>query len=222
MAARGRNRGGGKGSRGSRPTSRNKKYDRKDHFHQLAKREGVASRAYYKLEDIHRAHKLLRRGQKVIDLGCWPGGWLQFAAKVVGGDGRVVGVDLAAIEPPLESENIVALVGDLEVATLAATLREALGQARCDVLLSDAAPKLTGIKDTDRANEERLLEAIERLLPQLLRPAGSMLIKILEGPEAQAIDKRIRSRFEKAKTVKTDVTRKGSTERYLLATGFKG
>lgn len=203
-------------------TAKKKKYDRKDHFHQRAKREGVASRAFYKLEQIHAAHKILRRGQKVIDLGCWPGGWMQFASKIVGDEGRIVGVDLAAIDPPLENANTVALVGDLENQGLAALLREALGQARCDVLLSDAAPKLTGIKDTDRANEERLLEAIERLLPELLRPAGSMLIKILEGPEAQVIDKRLRSHFEKAKTVKTDVTRKGSTERYLLATGFKG
>ena len=202
--------------------SKKTKYDRKDHFHQRAKREGVASRAYYKLEDMHRAHKLLRSGQKVIDLGCWPGGWMQFAAKIVGAGGRVVGVDRATLDPPLEEKNAIALVGDLEDLGLAAILRDTLGQSRCDLLLSDAAPKLTGIKDTDRANEERLLEAIERLLPEMLRPSGTLLIKILEGPEAQVIDKRIRSRFEKAKTVKTDVTRKGSTERYLLATGFKG
>lgn len=198
------------------------RYDRKDHFHQRAKREGVRSRAYYKLEELQRAHKLLRPGDLVVDLGCWPGGWLQCAAAAVGPRGRVVGVDLAGIDPPLDEANVQALVGDLEDRGLPARLREALAAPRCDVLLSDAAPKLSGIRDTDRANEERLLEAIERLLPELLRPGGGLLIKILEGPEAQVIDKRMRSRFERAKAVKTKATRKGSTERYLLGRGFRG
>ena len=197
-------------------------YDRKDHYHQRAKREGVRSRAFYKLEELDRAHKLLRRGGRVIDLGCWPGGWMQYAARAVGPKGHVVGVDLAAIEPPLEQANAFALVGDLEDPALADRLRTELAAPRCDVLLSDAAPKLTGIRDTDRANEERLLEAIEALLPQLLREGGSLLLKILEGPEAQAIDKRIRSRFEQARGTKTGATRKGSTERYLMAKGFRG
>lgn len=198
------------------------RYDRKDHFHQRAKREGVRSRAYYKLDELQRAHKLLRRGDRVIDLGCWPGGWMQAACAVVGPKGRVVGVDLAEIAPALEEPNAVALVGDLESPELAPQLREALEAPRCDVLLSDAAPKLTGIRDTDRANEERLLEAIERLLPELLRHGGRLLLKILEGPEAQTIDKRIRKRFEQARAVKTEATRKGSTERYLLGRGFRG
>jgi 23S rRNA (uridine2552-2'-O)-methyltransferase len=198
------------------------RYDRKDHFHQRAKREGVRSRAFYKLEELQRAHRLLRRGDLVIDLGCWPGGWLQCAAAAVGPGGRVVGVDLAAVDPPLEEPNTVALVGDLEDSGLPSRLREALGAPRCDVLLSDAAPKLTGIRDADRAREERLLEAIEGLLAELLRPGGVLLLKILEGPEAQGIDKRMRSRFDRAKAVKTKATRKGSTERYLLGRGFRG
>jgi len=89
------------------------------------------------------------------------------------------------------------------------------------VVLSDAAPKLTGVRDTDRANEERLLEAIEALLPALLRPGGDLLLKIMEGPEAQQIEKRVRRRFERAKTVKPEASRKGTTERYLLARGFR-
>ena len=182
----------------------------------------MASRAYFKLEELQRAHRILKRGDRVIDLGCWPGGWLQCAADAVGRDGRVVGIDLAAIEPPLDIANAVALSGALEDPSIVERWRKALGQPRCDVLLSDAAPKLTGIRDTDRANEERLLEAVERLLGELLRPGGRLLLKILEGPEAQAIEKRIRSRFERAKAVKTQATRKGSSERYLLATGFRG
>ena len=89
------------------------------------------------------------------------------------------------------------------------------------MLLSDAAPKLTGIRDRDRAQEEALLLAVEACLSPLLCPGGSLLVKILEGPEAQAIDKRIRRRFEGARTLKPKATRKGSTERYLLAKGFR-
>ena len=81
---------------------------------------------------------------------------------------------------------------------------------------------MTGIRDTDRANEERLLEAVEALIPQLLRPGGAMILKILEGPEAQAIEKRIRPHFEKKKATRPDASRKGSSERYLVAQGYRG
>ncbi len=163
---------------------------------------------------------MLARGNRAVDLGCWPGGWLQVASQLVGPKGRVVGIDKAEIDPPLGLENVTALTGDLEEPETAATLLDALG-GPADVLLSDAAPKLTGIRDTDRANEERLLEAIETLVPALLRPGGSLLVKILEGPEAQAIDKRIRRGFDQARTVKPKASRKGTTERYLLARGRK-
>src|SRR5687767_14445980 len=120
-------------------------YQRKDTFHQRAKREGYRSRAACKLIEIQRRSRVLRPGQRVIDLGCWPGGWMQVAAREVGSAGRVVGVDLAAIEPSLEFANAIALVGDLaQPAVRKAILESALGPA--DVVLSDAAPKLTGVR----------------------------------------------------------------------------
>jgi 23S rRNA (uridine2552-2'-O)-methyltransferase len=196
-------------------------YERKDHFHQRAQREGFRSRAAYKLEEIQTKHRLLRRGQRVIDLGCWPGGWLQVAARVVGSTGRVVGVDVAVVEPPIENENVIALCGDLSDPDLATRLVEALG-GRADVLLSDAAPKLTGVRVTDRVREEAVLEAVEGLLPALLRAGGDLLLKVLEGPEAQVVERRIRGGFERARAVRAAATRRGSTERYLLARGYRG
>jgi 23S rRNA (uridine2552-2'-O)-methyltransferase len=198
------------------------RYERKDRLHQRAKDEGLRSRAAYKLEELQKEWKLLRSGQRVFDLGCWPGGWLEVAAKLVGPSGRVVGVDLAAVDPPIPAAQVVSLVGDLEEPAIAERLREALGAERADVVLSDAAPKLTGVRERDRANEERLLEAIEALLPKLLAKGGAFVVKILEGPEAQVVDKRVRAAFEQAKTVKLDATRKGSTERYLVARGYRG
>jgi 23S rRNA (uridine2552-2'-O)-methyltransferase len=196
------------------------KYDRKDVFHQRAKSEGYRSRAAYKLEEIQRRARLLKRGAKVFDLGCWPGGWLQVAAQGVGPKGRVVGVDLAELDPPLHERNVQFLCADLSDAATPDALLALLG-GPADVVLSDAAPKLTGVRATDRANEEALLETIEELVPKLLRPGGDLLLKLLESPEAQAIEKRLRTRFAKARSLKPKATRKGSTERYLVAQGLR-
>lgn len=196
-------------------------YDRKDHYHQRAKAEGYRSRAAYKLLEIDDAQRLLRRGMRVADLGCWPGGWLQVAADRVGPEGRVVGVDIAAIDPPLPQANVFALSGDVsDPAVLAALLTQAGG--RFDVVLSDAAPKLTGIRATDRAREEALLEAIAAAYPQLLAPGGTLLVKLLECPEAHAFELGVRKRFATTKVVKPKASRKGTTERYLLAKDFAG
>lgn len=144
------------------------------------------------------------------------------AAGLVGPDGRVVGIDLAAIDPPLELANVVAIHGDLSDPGVLAAVREALGAEHADVLLSDAAPKLTGVRDTDRAREEALLESIEGLIPALLGPGGSLVLKLLEGPEAQQIEKRIRTRFESAKRTRPEASRKGTSEQYLVAKGYRG
>jgi len=163
---------------------------------------------------------LIRRGRKVVDLGCWPGGWLQVASKLVGPKGHVLGIDKVAIDPPLELPNCESIVGDLEDPKLCEQVLTILG-GRADMLISDAAPKLTGVRAVDRALEERLLEAIDLQIPLLLREGGDLLVKILEGPEAQALDRRIRLKFKTAKTVKAKATRKGSTERYVYARGLR-
>jgi 23S rRNA (uridine2552-2'-O)-methyltransferase len=197
------------------------RYDRKDRFHQRAKREGYRSRAAYKLQELAREGRLIAPGDHVVDLGCWPGGWLQVAAELAGTRGRVVGVDLAAIDPPLPNANVIAIVGDIAQPSVLAEARDAIG-GPADVLLSDAAPKLTGVRATDRAREEALLEAIEAALPVLLRPGGRMLVKLLEGPEAQAAEKRLRKRFARATSTRPEASRRGTSERYLMGHGFTG
>jgi len=143
------------------------------------------------------------------------------AAQAVGPKGHVVGVDRAAIDPPLDLANVATIEGDLADPSVSEQLKELLG-GLADVLLSDAAPKLTGIRDRDRALEEEVLLGVEALLEPLLRPKGDLLLKLLEGPEAQESVRRIRQRFVSAKSVKVSATRKGSSERYLLARGFQG
>lgn len=146
---------------------------------------------------------------------------MQVAAAAVGPSGRVVGVDLAEIEPLPQYENTIAIQADLTEPGVEARLLEALG-GLADVLLSDAAPKLTGIRASDRAHEEALLEAVEALVPRLLRPGGSLVLKLLEGPEAQAIARRIAKRFRSARTTRLQSTRPGSSEKYLVARELQG
>lgn len=155
-----------------------------------------------------------------MDLGCWPGGWLQVAAQCVGAAGRVVGLDIEAIDPPLAFENVIALQGDLTEPGVAERLLAALG-GPADVVLSDAAPKLSGVRAMDRAREEALLAAIETLLPRLLRPGGTLAVKLLEAPESQAFVERLRRRFATARVTKSKATRPGSSEKYLIARGFQ-
>ena len=195
-------------------------YERKDAFHARAKREGLASRAAYKLEEIQAETRLLRPGDRVVDLGCWPGGWLQIAARAIGPSGRVVGVDLAAIEPPLRNENVIALLGDLSDPAISQEILGRLG-GPADVVLCDAAPKLTGVRATDRAREEALLEALEVRIPELLRPGGSALVKLLDCPEADQFRSRLARRFAAGRVLRPKATRKGSSERYLLLRDFR-
>ena len=188
-----------------------------DHYVQEAKRRGYRSRAAFKLLELAKRHRLIRPGDHVVDLGAWPGGWLQVAAERVGASGRVVGVDVAAIDP-LGIENVFAIHGDFGETRVLQAILDALG-GPADVLLSDAAPKLTGLRDVDRAREEALLEAVAAALPILLRPGGDLLCKLLDSPEADAIARRLGQSFREARTLRPEATRKGSAELYLVCVG---
>ena len=196
------------------------RYERKDHFHQKARREGYRSRAAYKLVEIDAKQRLLRRGARVVDLGAWPGGWLQVAAEAVGAAGRVVGVDVTELEP-LPEPQVALLHADLAEPGLAERILELLG-GPADAVLCDAAPKLTGIRDRDRAQEEELLLAVERLVPALLRAGGDLLMKVLDCPEARPIERRLAAGFERSRLLRPEASRQGSSERYLLARGYRG
>lgn len=189
-------------------------YDRKDFAYRSAKREGLRSRAALKLRELDERFHLFASGQRVLELGCWPGGWLQIAAERVGNSGTVVGVDIVQVEP-LPSRAVHTIEGD---ACDPDVLERALGLlgGPADLLLSDLAPKLSGIKVADRARHESLVEAAVSAAGLVLAPGGTLLVKLFSSCESQ-MTALLRSRFEITAKVRPGTTRKGSSELYAVA-----
>jgi len=194
-------------------------YERKDALYQRAKREGYRSRAAYKLLELQRRTHILRRGDAVVDLGAWPGGWLQVAAEHVGPRGLVLGIDVATIEPlPLPEVRV--LQADVADETLPVRALEVLGRP-ADVVLSDLAPKLTGVAPRDQAEAAALAEHALRFAAATLRLGGALVLKTFGGAEAEATRSALRRSYERVRLVALASTRKGSSELYLVATGYR-
>lgn len=190
------------------------KYDRKDIHYRQAKKDGLRSRAGYKLEELQKRQKLFRHGMRVVDLGCWPGAWLQIASRLVGPSGRVVGVDLAESEA-LPGSNVEILQGDARDPAVLASLQSLLG-GPADVLLSDMAPKLAGIKHADAARHAELVLTAIEMAPVILRPEGSFVAKLFMDAEYEGLIRDLRATFLAVKTVKLDTTRQHSSELYVV------
>lgn len=194
-------------------------YERKDATYWAARKAGLRSRAGIKLEDVDARFRLLARGRKVVDLGCWPGAWLQVASRAVGPAGVVVGVDLVAVEP-LGLANVTTLVGDAADPDVQQRIVEAAG-GPVDLILSDLSPKLTGIRATDQAREEALVETAVDFARRVLAPGGRMVVKLFSGVEA-TMTARLKKEFAKVDAWRPPSTRKGSSEIYAIATGKRG
>ncbi len=194
-------------------------YQRKDAFYARAKAEGYRSRAAYKLVELARRYQLLKRGDHVVDLGAWPGGWLQVAAELVGPRGIVVGVDLEPINP-VGRAWVSTLVGDASEPAVLEELRQRC-QGRVDVVLSDMSPKLSGIRDRDAARAAELSEVAVAMADQLVTPGGRLLMKVFSSAESETLTL-ARRVFTAAKLTKPEASRKESTEMYLVASGKRG
>jgi 23S rRNA (uridine2552-2'-O)-methyltransferase len=195
-------------------------YQRKDAHYRRAKAQGFRARSAYKLAELDDRYRLLRKGDRVVDLGAWPGGWLQVALERVGPGGRLVGVDLVPIEP-IPAHNVELVAGDIGDPIVGERIRALLG-GLADVVLSDVAPKLTGIRDVDDARCAEALAAVTSALPALLRPGGRALVKIFMDPAYRENVARLRASFEEVTTTRPDASRRGSAELYVIARGFRG
>ncbi|MCS6912994.1 MAG: RlmE family RNA methyltransferase [Myxococcales bacterium] len=191
---------------------------RHDFFYERARREGFAGRAVYKLAEVDRRTGLLRRGMRVLDLGCWPGSWLQYTARIVGPTGVLVGVDRFPLEVPIPSPGVRQVVGD--VFDLAPQVL--LGSLPAfDVVLSDMAPDTTGVRSTDQARSEALFARALELAEALLAPGGSFCGKLFQGPGWQDLLQRCRGAFNKVRIIRPEGSRQGSLEQYVVGLGRK-
>ena len=185
-----------------------------------AKREGMRSRAAYKLIEIDDKYRLLKAGSRVVDLGAAPGGWSEVAAKRVraGEGGTVVAIDLLDMMPIAGVEF---LHLDFLDPSAPARLTAALGGG-ADVVRSDMAANATGHKKTDQLKIMALVEAGAEFAREVLRPGGSFLTKVLQGGTESTLLAELKRDFATLRHVKPQASRADSSELYLLATGFRG
>lgn len=195
-----------------------KKYQ--DHYFKKAKQENYPARSIYKLKEINNRFGVLKPGMKVLDLGAAPGSWTLYAAERVGPSGLVLSCDLSepnASFPP----NVTFLVEDVFTRSPAfeALLAE---KGPFDAVVSDMAPKTTGIKFTDQARSMNLCEEALALARVVLIKGGSFVVKNFEGPDTKAYTDGLRRFFDTVKVFKPKSTREESKEIFIIGTGFKG
>ena len=195
-----------------------KPYNRKDSFYKQAKESGYRSRASFKLLELDKRLQLFKKNQKVLDLGCFPGGWLQIASQKVGKKGLVVGIDIQDVEP-LPSKNIKIVKADIFNPDTKDLLLE-LFQGKADVILSDMSHKLTGTKFADAVDSAELVEEALKLAPALLKPGGTFIAKFFPCEEAERLFEEYRLCYKSLKRLKLKSTRSSSKELYLAAKGF--
>lgn len=194
-------------------------YERKDTFYKKAKQEGYRSRSAYKLIELNKEFRFLKLGDRAVDLGSWPGGWVQVAASAVGKTGRIVGIDLVALAP-VTLMQVTLFQGDATDPVQQGKILTALS-GPADVVLSDMSPKLSGIRERDDTRAMALCRAALTCAQVFLRPGGALALKVFMGAEYQAFVAELREAFLTVKMTRPEATRKGSAETYVLATGWR-
>ena len=182
-----------------------------DHYFHKARKDGYVARSAYKLEEIDQRHQLLKRGQKVLDLGCAPGSWLQYTSSRIGESGRLLGIDLQAVAiclPP-QVEVLQADIYELDRSGI-------WWEKPFDVILSDMAPNTTGIRSADADRSYALNQHTLWLAEQHLSKGGCLLVKAFQGATFQQLQQEFRQMFTEVKICKPKSSRPESVEVFLL------
>lgn len=193
------------------------KRNRHDPAYLRAKRDKYAGRAVYKLEEIDKRFHLIKQGAHILDLGCWPGSWLQYAATKAGPEARLVGIDLDAVEVALPS-NVETIVGDVMKLKLDRVLER---YGRFDLVLSDMAPNTTGNKDYDISTSEDLFLRALDVATVCARIGGHFCAKVFQGGRFPQLLREVELRFSEMKAFRPDHTRKASREQYIIGRGLR-
>jgi len=190
---------------------------RRDQYRRLAKDQGYRARSAYKLLQINRSYNVLKKGDKVVDLGCAPGGWLQVAVKEVQPSGKVIGIDLKPVTPVVDA---IILQGNIEDLNMLSKIEEILG-SKADVVLSDLAPNVSGVWDIDHARQISLSTIALQFTQRVLRIGGSSVFKVFEGDMLKEFRSELHRNFGKVFLSKPSASRQESSELYIICLNFK-
>ncbi len=194
-------------------------YNPRDHYFRKAKQENFAARSVFKLEEIDKKFKLFKPSQIVLDLGASPGSWSQYASKAVGENGRVLGVDLSPVTVKLK--NAVFIQADLRDLNLEEIFKEHGFEPPFNLVLSDMAPKTTGIRMTDQARSMELCELALDVARRFLKKDGHFVCKLFHSDDFTKLRDEIKKSFNKFEAVRPDSVRKISKEIFLVGIGKK-
>lgn len=190
----------------------------KDQYVKQARQSHYRSRAVYKLQEIDQKNKLIKPDSCVVDLGSAPGSWSQYASERVGINGRVVAVDILPMEP---IERVEFILGDFTDEMTEKACFGHIGDQGADLVISDMAPNLTGIRTTDQARSMALAELVHDFCLQVLKPGGDLLIKLFEGAGTNEYRQLLKEHFARVMTRKPGASRDKSREFYVLARSYR-
>lgn len=189
-----------------------------DEFVKQSQQDGYRSRAVYKLKEIDEKDRLIKPGMTVIDLGSAPGGWSQYIARKLNGQCRIIALDILPMEP---LEHVEFIQGDFLEEAVLQQLMATLGDSNPDLVISDMAPNMSGMHAVDIPRAMYMVELALELARQVLKPGGSLLVKLFQGEGSDAYLKMLRESFDRVVIRKPKASRSRSREVYVLASGYK-
>ncbi len=191
---------------------------RRDLYRRLAREQGYRSRAAYKLLEINNSFYILKPGLKVVDVGCYPGGWLQVASSKVGSRGLVVGVDVRRVD--YTAGNVRVIQGSIEDSSIIDRLKELLND-KADLILSDVSPNLSGIWSLDHARQIHLSSRVLAIADVILKVNGNAVLKVFDGDMLKDFINDTKAKFRYVRIYKPKASRKESSELYLVCLGYR-
>ena len=190
----------------------------KDQYVKQARESHYRSRAIYKLQEIDQKDELIKSNSCVVDLGSAPGSWSQYASEQVKANGRVISVDILPMEP---IERVLFILGNFTDEVVQKECIKHIGKQDADLVISDMAPNLTGIRITDQARSLTLAELVYDFCHHVLKPGGDLVIKLFEGTGTDEYRRLLKERFAKVVTRKPQASRNQSREFYVLARSYR-
>jgi len=193
---------------------------RRDQYRKLAKQEGYRSRAAFKLIQLNKSYKIIKKSDKVVEFGCAPGGWIQVVSQLVGQTGFVLGLDQKEISPLVGTRFIKGSIDDPQLTRI---LLQTIGPGdKFDVVLSDMSPNVSGIWEIDHERQISLTKHALHVTTKILERGGNAVYKIFQGVSTRSVVDELAEHFSLVKLSKPPASRQESSELYVICLGFKG